>query len=189
MKEKGRKNRILNNCNQDSRNSHPTIRVEDTAIVEYVDIMKKEYEIERNKKQSFESRIGVIITLLGAICIFLFEKVRLKDVVTFMSLPLSFVDLLKIVSAMCAYVSFILAMVMAAKTIGIKQHPNFEVKSIDETLLSEQRMVSLCKVIFTYRDIIVQHRDLNEKRARDFKISLYSILTTLISLATYVTLM
>ena len=57
------------------------VKVEDTAIVEYLEIVKSEYETERNKKQSFENRAGLIMALLGAICIFLFEKVNLRDVI------------------------------------------------------------------------------------------------------------
>ena len=49
-------------------------RIEDTAIVEYLDIVRSEYEIERAKKQSFEDRAGLVMALAGALCIFLFEN-------------------------------------------------------------------------------------------------------------------
>ena len=61
------------NDNQNTKNILP--KIEETAILEYLDIVKSEYETERNKKQSFENRAGLIMALLGAICIFLFEKV------------------------------------------------------------------------------------------------------------------
>ena len=78
-------------------------------------------------------------------------------------------------------------MVMIVLTIIVKQHNNFEVRNIDETLLGEQRLLALCKIIFTYRDIIVQHRELNEKRA--FRKSLYGICATLISVIIYISLL
>ena len=40
-------------------------RIEDTAIVEYLDIIRREYEIERAKKQSFENRTGLVMALVG----------------------------------------------------------------------------------------------------------------------------
>lgn len=165
------------------------VKVEDTAIVEYLEIVKSEYETERNKKQSFENRAGLIIALLGAICIFLFEKVDLCDIISLMTISLTFVDLIKIISGLAVYGGFLFTMIMIIKTINVKQHSNFEVKSIDETLLAEQRLVSLCKIIFTYRDIIVQHRELNEKRATAFRNSLYGVSITLIAIIVYITFM
>lgn len=162
--------------------------VENTAIVEYLDIVKTEYETERNKKQSFENRAGLIMALLGAICIFLFEQVQLKDVFLRMALPLTFVDLIIIVSGLAVYGGFFFTMVMIIKTIIVKPHDNFEVKNIDETLLVEQRLVALCRIIKTYRDIVIQHRELNEKRARTFRKSLYGISVTLISVIIHITL-
>lgn len=165
-----------------------SIEVSDTAIVEYLDIVKSEYETERNKKQSFENRAGLIMALLGAVSIFLFEKVQLKDVFALMVLPLTFLDLIKILSGLLVYFCFLFTMIMIIKTIIVKRHNNFEVRRIDETLLVEERLPALCKIIFTYRDIIVQHRDLNEKRAEDYRKALYGISATLVSIIIYITL-
>ena len=52
--------------------------IDNTAIVEYLEIVRSEYETERNKKQSFENRAGLIMALLGAICIFLFENLNYR---------------------------------------------------------------------------------------------------------------
>ena len=165
------------------------VNVADTAITEYLDIVKSEYETERNKKQSFENRAGLIMALLGAICIFLFEQVRLKEVFALMTSPLTFVNLLQIISGLTVYGGFLFTLIMIIKTITVKQHNNFEVKSIDETLLAEQRMIALCKVIFTYRDIIIQHRELNEKRAKAFRKSLYGMAVTLVAVIVYITVL
>ena len=163
--------------------------VSDTAIAEYLEIVKSEYENERNKKQSFENRSGLVMALLGAICIFLFEKVQLKDIFSMMSIPLTFWDLIIIISGLGVYAGFAFTMVMVIKTISVKQHDNFEVKSINETLLVEKRIGALCRLVKTYRDIIIQHRELNEKRAKAFKKSLYGISITLISIIVYITAM
>ncbi len=163
--------------------------IDNTAIVEYLEIVRSEYETELNKKQSFENRAGLIMALLGAICIFLFEKVKLQDIISLMTTPLTFIELAKIISGLTVYVCFAFTMVMIVLTIIVKQHNNFEVRNIDETLLGEQRLLALCKIIFTYRDIIVQHRELNEKRAKAFRKSLYGICATLISVIIYISLL
>ena len=106
-----------------------------------------------------------------------------------MTTPLTFIELAKIISGLTVYVCFAFTMVMIVLTIIVKQHNNFEVRNIDETLLGEQRLLALCKIIFTYRDIIVQHRELNEKRAKAFRKSLYGICATLISVIIYISLL
>jgi len=44
------------------------VRVENTAILECLEVVMSEYKIERDKKQSFETRAGIIMALLGATC-------------------------------------------------------------------------------------------------------------------------
>jgi len=105
-----------------------------------------------------------------------------------MVVPLTFLNFIKIISGLAVYIGFLFTMIMIMKTIIVKQHNNFEVKSINETMLGEQRILALCKIIFTYRDIIVQHRELNEKRAKAFRKSLYGISFTLVSVIVYITL-
>ncbi|WP_018213612.1 hypothetical protein [Desulfitobacterium hafniense] len=188
---------LVKDCDEPNQTTNPNapmvntvelIDVSETAIAEYLDVVKSEYENERNKKQSFENRSGLIMALLGAICIFLFEKVQLKDVFSMMCIPLTFWDLINIISGLAVYIGFVFTMIMILRTIAVKQHNNFEVKSINETLLTEPRIGALCKLIFTYKTIIVQHRDLNEKRASAFKRSLYGISATLISIIVYITI-
>lgn len=166
-----------------------TIDINDTAIVEYLEIVRSEYENERNKKQSFENRAGLIMALLGAICIFLFEKVKLQEIISLMVEPLTFLKLDKIISGLAIYVCFAFTMIMLVLTIIVKQHNNFEVRNIDESLLGEQRLVALCRLVLTYKSIIIQHRGLNEKRAVVFRRSLYGICATLLSIIIYVSLM
>ncbi len=165
-----------------------TIEVRDTAINEYFDIVKNEYEIERNKKQSFENRAGLILALLGAVGIFLFEHIDLKEVIILVTKSLNFLELMRIVLGFSIYISFLFTMVMIIKTITVKQHHNFEVKNIDEELIMEERTSSLIRLIFTYRDIIIQHRELNEIRAKTFRKSLYGICVTLITVIIYISL-
>lgn len=165
------------------------IDVNNTAIVEYLEIVRSEYETERNKKQSFENRAGLIMALLGTICIFLFEKVKFQDLVPLMTTSLTFVELTKIISGLAVYACFAFTLVMIVLTITVKPHNNFEVKNIDEALLGEQRLVALCKIIFTYKSIILQHRELNEKRASAFRKSVYGICATLVSTIIYISLM
>lgn len=41
-----------------------------TAITEYLKVVKSEYNIERAKKESFESRAGIILTLIDVFAVY-----------------------------------------------------------------------------------------------------------------------
>ena len=140
------------------------IILENTAIPEYLEVVKSEYAIERSKKQSFENRSGLLLTLLSAVCIFYFQSVKPSEIINLISLPLTFSLMIKIISGFCIYISFILTLVAIIKTIGTKNHDNFETDGIQNQLLDESRMRALKRIIFTYQEIIHQHRITNEKR-------------------------
>ena len=54
------------------------VRVENTAILECLEVVMSEYKIERDKKQSFETRAGIIMALLGATCGIFFKTIKLN---------------------------------------------------------------------------------------------------------------
>lgn len=58
------------------------IQLENTAISEYLDIVRKEYDIEREKRQAYENRIGIILSLLGVACFFYFQYISPKNIIT-----------------------------------------------------------------------------------------------------------
>ena len=175
-----------NNTNAASTNVVANIPDEvNTAITEYLDIVKSEYEIERSKKESFENRVGIILALVGAMCIFLLELIKPRDIIDMFSIPLTFLVLIKIVLGLLVYLGLGYTLVNSFRVISTKKQANFEVKKINEQLLVIDRMTSLAKLIFTYRDIIIQHRDLNEKRAKAFKQSIFGCIITLIATIVY----
>lgn len=169
-------------------NENALTEASDTAIAEYFDLVKCEYEIERAKKQSFENRAGLILALLGAVCIFLLEQIKIGEVLGLITATINFLILIKIVSGICAYIGFIYTIAMTIRTIAVQKHDNFEVKSINEDLLTEQRIGALCRIIFTYRDVIVQHRQKNEERAIAFQKSLIGVSIMLISILVYISI-
>lgn len=156
-----------------------------TAITEYLEVVKSEYNIERAKKESFESRAGIILTLIGVFAVFILEMVNLNEIWSLFSAALTFWILLKIVSGLSVYGGFIFTVANVFHTISTKKQANFEVKSIDESLLKEVRMTALARLIFVYRDIIIEHRKLNENRAKSFKKSLLGCIISIVALIIY----
>ena len=166
----------------------PKIDINDTAIPEYLEVVKSEYEIERNKKQSFETRSGLLLTLLGAIMIFYFQSIKLTDIFILFSKPLTFTLFVKILSGCSIYGTFIFTFISIINTIFAKKHDNFETNGINEQLLVEDRINAMTRLIFTYREIIKKHRISNEKRAKWYIASLHSMLILLLSTILYISL-
>lgn len=181
-KKKNKKHKI------DNTNVDDLTNVNETAIEEYFEVVKGEYDKERDKKQSFENRAGIILTLIGAICVFLFEKISMKEIIDMMYLTLNLFNLVKVIAGLAVYSGLIFTIIKTLKTIIVVKHDNFEVKNIDEELLNEEKFQALCRIIFTYRNIIIQHRELNEKRAKAFRSSLYGITVTLVATVVYISL-
>lgn len=177
-----------NITSSNEKTNTPKIDIHDTAIPEYLEVVKSEYEIERNKKQSFETRSGLLLTLLGAILIFYFQSIKLTDIFTLFSKPLTFTLLVKILSGCSIYGTFIFTLIAIIQTISAKKHDNFETNGINEQLLKEDRVNAMTRLIFTYREIIKQHRGSNEKRAKWYVASLRSMLILLLSTIIYISL-
>lgn len=160
-----------NNSNGSSPNF---ISIETTAIPEYLEIMKSEYDIERSKKESFINRESILLALIGASMVMIFDEIDIHQLFILCDNPLTFFKLLNIISGFGVYLGLITAMISSLITLSTNRLNNFEVKNVNEYLLREQRIVALTRLIITYRDIIIQHRKENRKKASYFKISLIS---------------
>ena len=57
----------------------------------YLDIVKNEYNLENNRKQSFETRAGLILAFLATLSTFLFDKVKLNSLFNAMTTMQPFV--------------------------------------------------------------------------------------------------
>lgn len=158
------------------------------VTLEYLDIIKSEYEIERNKKQSFESRASLIITILGAICVFVFDKINFSQIYEITQKPLYLLGLIKIIFIAVVYLSFIFTIIMLLKAINVDKYENFEVSKIDEELITEARLLGVMRLVLTYKKIILNHREINEKKAKSLKKSFLGALVTIVSIVIYINL-
>jgi hypothetical protein len=163
------------------------ISISDTMLLEYLDVVRNEYDVERDKKQGFESRAGMLLTLLAAIAVYTVNEVPLKDIISLVNEQLTFWLVAAIVSGFLVYVVLIVSVIMLVKIIKIRAHAAIEIKDIDVDLLNEQKIPALHSLIFTYRDIVQQHRELNAERAKYFTRTLNSILSLLVLVFVYIT--
>lgn len=77
--------------------------------LEYLESFKKEYDNERIKKQSLETRAGIIITMLGGLFIFLINDLELfKYLFIFFKNPSCLINYLKFLLILAIIIYFIL---------------------------------------------------------------------------------
>lgn len=160
--------------------------INEVSIVECLDIIRSEYEIERNKKQSFDNRAGLLITIIAAVCIFVLKDISLKDIGILMKAPLTFPLLVKILAGINLYLSFIITVIAVLFVICTRQYDNMEVASFNEKLYFQPKRECLTRLIIAYRDIIVQHRKINKRVAIALKIAIVGVVTIFISIAFYI---
>ena len=93
-------------CTPKAHNSKSMkIIVAETAMQEYLDIVRSECENERNKKVSFENRAGIFLALIGSFCVYLFDKIPFKDIFGMYNSTLSFNILIQIISGAMVYIA------------------------------------------------------------------------------------
>lgn len=155
-------------------------------LKEILETIKLEYQMERNKKNSFETRAGFIIAFLSAIIISVIEKFNLKNTINLFNICLTFGILIKILSGIILIISLIFICFSVFQMINIKFYNNLEIKEINDEFLKQSRKKLLKLLIFMYRDIIEQHRKLHKKNAEILKRIITILLIFLISFFFYV---
>ncbi|MDD7410094.1 MAG: hypothetical protein SOY60_05000 [Fusobacterium gastrosuis] len=152
---------------------------------EYLELFKKEYEFERIKKQSFESRAGLILTILATLFTFLFEKLGItsdfieiikKDSLTIL-LGIKFLNIILIIVFLGFTVNYLI------KIINVQSHNNYDIDSeIDYT---EEYSLILKDLLYNHKLIINSFRSNNEKKAEYFRHSLKHLIFTFILFIIY----
>ncbi|EOC99365.1 hypothetical protein [Caldisalinibacter kiritimatiensis] len=144
-----------------------------TSVDECLSICVHEYDIERNKKQSFDNRASLIITVLTAIIIAIYDKIPLKSALSMLDEPLTFVVLMQIITTVLIYILLITAFYYGIRIISVKTFENFDITIIDGDFIAAAKMDSVSKLLEIYLNLTVIHRRKNEtfdttyKRGRD----------------------
>lgn len=141
------------------------LNLDDLVTLDYLDVVKEEYAHERAKRQSFESRANIIMTFVGVLSVFIFEKIPLNHIFRLFNKTLTFNSFIEIISGIGLYLSLGLTIYWIIKCISIEKVGNFPIDEIDTDILAEKRLEGVVKLILTYKDIINTHRDKNNLKA------------------------
>lgn len=151
---------------------------------EYLELFKKEYEFERLKKQSFENRAGIILTIISGIFTILIKDLEItKDFIEIFKNNLTMFLFIKFSNIISIHIFFGLTIYYLVKIINVQSHNNYGVNyEIDYT---EPHTIILNDLLYNHKLIINSFRDNNEKKAKYFKQSLKYLIFTFIFLIFY----
>lgn len=162
------------------------IPIDKTSALDCLDVMKQEYERERSKRQSFETRAGLIITILAALCIFIFDRVNISDIIHLMTAPCSFFVFVKILSGWTIYISFILSLYFVVKTVKVKKYSNLDILAINEYFMGKPRIHGVIELANAYRKITTQHRSVNSINAQSLQRSIFWVSIAILAIIIYI---
>ena len=96
---------------------------------EYLEVFKKEYEFERVKKQSFENRAGIILTLITGIFTFLIKDLEVSSnfIKIFKAENLTIISFLEFFDIIAMYTFFAFTSFYLIKIISIRSHDVYDV--------------------------------------------------------------
>lgn len=160
-----------------------------TSISECLDVAMHEYDLERSKKQSFDNRAGIIITVFVAIVIAIYDKIPVAEIFSSMSKPITFMLLIKIILACIVYLGLLLSFVFSVRVISVKQSENFDIKIVDSDFISSAKIQSVVKLLEIYLNLVLIHRENNENTARKLACSQWSMIISIISIIIYLVLL
>lgn len=160
-------------------------KIEDTAILEYFDLIKNEYDIERKRKESFENRAGIMFGFIGTFSVFILDKLKISEILALFTNDLNFLLFLKIVFGLGIYVLLILALSFLLYVIKPNLRDNYKVSTITPEKFTKERIKEIKNIIITYRDIITNHRDQNKNISKAYSRAIWLLLASVISMIVY----
>ncbi len=160
-----------------------------TSISECLSVAMHEYSIERNKKQSFDDRAGIIITIFAAIIIVIYDKIPLAEIIEKMYQPLTLIILLQIITGCLFYIGLIASLIHAVMIIAVKPSKGFDLSIISSEFIWTAKIYSVSKLLETYLSLANIHRSKNEDIAKELVISQRSMIISIISLMIYLILL
>ena len=160
--------------------------VEETALPELLEVFFREYEAERNKKQSMESRAGLLLGFCGAYLVYLLENSQAYQLFATLTDPAlnNWPGILRQLSLLGLYVGLCLSLLFLLLVLWVKPVKSVNLDIHDKMLLDSRSLV-LQQLAIRYRGTALDFRESNESRARFLKAALSAVALTLASTAIY----
>lgn len=160
----------------------------DVPINEYYQLILNEYNIERDRKQSIETRSGIILSLIATFFAFVLEKIKMSEILRLINQPLTFTLLLIIISGIVFYIAFFTSILFSLLSIKIKTYAFYNVSKITTATLMAPRVPAMGQIILDFVEAIQNNRNINDKKAKYFNWAVISLVICIASLCIYINL-
>ena len=154
----------------------------------YLDILLKEYDIEMSKKQSLETRSGLLITMLCALSIFIFDKISFTGIGSILKIePLTNLLAIKFITGILVYIAFISTLIISICIIGVRQHNivNMVWKS-EEVVQEHSKTVKM--FIKNYMHVVDELRKFDNLKAKRLRFAYKTAILMIVSLICYISI-
>lgn len=170
-----------------SRETTDSVKL-DVPINEYYELVLHEYNNERGRKQSIESRSGILLSLETAFFAIIFDKKILSNIFSLFSQPLTFISLIEILTGLAFYVFFFISILFSLLSLKIKSYAFYNVSRITTAALMAKRVPAVGQIILDIVEAIGINRQENEKKAKYFNNSIICIVICIACLFIYKTI-
>ncbi len=169
----------------DLNSGENNLDLNDIVALEYLDVVKDEYMIERSKRQSFESRSNMVMTFIGVLSVFILSEVKLSSLFELCNVILTFYNLIKIISGFGIYIFLVITIYWIIKCTSVEKIGNFPVDKINSDLMATPKIEGIIQLALTYKEIVIEHRALNNSKALNLKNSYISSIAMVCCIIVY----
>ena len=148
------------------------------ALSTYYDVVKTEYEYAINKRNSFYTRSGFIVTINAAMTVF-FKNENYINILKNIDKPLTIGNMFIYLLMISIFVGYVLSIIFIIKTLSIQNTKRFDVSKFDDDELMKEDKKQKMKIVNTYRDIVEVINCAADKQAKAFQKSLIITFITL----------
>ena len=160
----------------------------DIPINEYYQLILNEYNNERDRKQSIETRSGIILTLIAAFFAFVLKEICLSELICLFDNPLTFKILITILSGLSFYVAFLASIIFSLLSIKTNRYAFYDVSKITTAKLMSKRIPTFGQIILDFVEATSKNRMENNKKAKFFNFAIISLVVCIFCVCIYINL-
>lgn len=158
----------------------------DVPINEFYQLIQNEYACERERKQSIETRSGIILTVSMAFFAFVFEKVSLRTIVALFGDVLTFSLLINIITGLAIYIFYFLSVFFSVLSLKSNEYAFYNVGNITTARLMSDRISTFGQLILDFVEIVKTNRQVNSKKVKYFNLSILCLIICMICLCIFI---
>ncbi len=142
-----------------------------------------EFDDQKMRKQGIENRVGIAMALIGAISLFIIDRIKISEIVLRMYVPFDFFDFLFVLSGVLFYISFIISIVFLLLSISTRKYNTIDNKYFGNDFMEDEKEVTEFFLAICYRDLLLNHQEQNDLLAFQYSIGIIALMSSLIMMA------